>query len=169
MKSPPLDSRYPLGATLIEAIIAIGVLAVAIPLVFGTMAEAGKSGVSAEAETRSTWMVPVCIEEIHASRDGRPQYFSATSPGQAIPPTDELWALGFSEDGKPAGKLTSSQYEQGTREIQGKTLRYVARITAKLPPATDASRLLKVLITIEYPAIAPAAKRRTLDFHTRIP
>ena len=33
------------GSSLIEAVIAMGVLAVAIPLVFGALAEAGKSGI----------------------------------------------------------------------------------------------------------------------------
>jgi Tfp pilus assembly protein PilV len=81
MKHPLSNDSSARGATLIEAVIAIGVLAVAIPLVYGALAEGGKSGLSSQAETRSTWMIPACIDEIHASRQGRSLYFSATAIG----------------------------------------------------------------------------------------
>lgn len=148
---------------------AVGVLAVVIPLVFGTMAEAGRDGVAAEAETRSTWIVPVCMDEIQATREGRPQYFSATRTGESFPPAGQVWALAFAEDGTPVGKLAEPEYDRGIRELQTKPVRYIARMTAEPPPADESSPLIKVRITLEYPAAAPAAKRRTLDFHTRIP
>ncbi|MCU0749942.1 MAG: hypothetical protein MUF13_10405 [Akkermansiaceae bacterium] len=99
------------GATLVEAVIAVGVLAVAIPLVFGTIAESGKSGVSAQAETRSTWMIPVCMQEIQDSRDGKPRYFTATTIGQAFPPAGQVWALAFNQEGRPVGKISSADIE----------------------------------------------------------
>ena len=169
MMIAPTKPQQPSGATLIEAVIAIGVLAVAIPLAFGTMAEAGKTGAAAEAETRSTWIIPACMDEIHAARDGKPQFFSPTHPGAAFPPAGQIWALGFSDEGKPVGKLDKPLYEKGTSDIDGVPIRYIAIMTAETPPADDPSPLLKVRISVEHPANAPAAKRRNLDFHTRIP
>ncbi len=96
---------------MVEAVIAVGVLAVAIPLVFGTIAESGKSGVSAQAETRSTWMIPVCMQEIQDSRDGKPRYFTATTIGQAFPPAGQVWALAFNQEGRPVGKISSADIE----------------------------------------------------------
>ena len=49
------------GSSLIETVIAMGTLAIAIPLVFGAIAESGKSSMSSEAETRSTWIIPTCM------------------------------------------------------------------------------------------------------------
>jgi type II secretory pathway pseudopilin PulG len=170
MTRPDLHHPQPRGATLIEAVIAIGVLAVAIPLVFGALAEGGKSGVSAQAETRSTWIIPACMDEIRASREGRPLFFTPTTAGQTFPPGGDAWALAFSADGKPIGKLSKALYEQGTKELNGKPVRYIAAMsstTATAKPGT--TPMLKVHISLEYPAAAKSSKRNKLDFHTRIP
>jgi type II secretory pathway pseudopilin PulG len=167
------------GSSLIEAVIAMGVLAVAIPLVFGALAESAKSGMSSEAETRSTWIVPACMEEILASREGRPQFFTTTAVGQVFPPAGEIWALAFSPEGtpfspppdrKPLGKLTKTQYDKGIKEINSQPVRYIASISSAKPASTtDLTPLLQTRISLEYPASAPAARRQKLEFYTRIP
>ncbi len=158
------------GSSLVESMIAMGILAVAIPLVFGALAESGKSGVSAEAETRATWMVPACVEEIQASRENRPQFFTATTVGQIFPPADEVWALGFSPEGVPVGKLGKALYDKGTPEVNGKPVRYIASLSSKAPAVADeGTPMLDVRISLEYPATSPVAKRQKLDFYTRIP
>ncbi|HEX7261171.1 MAG TPA: hypothetical protein VF258_05095 [Luteolibacter sp.] len=157
------------GSSLIESAIAMGVLAVVIPLALGALAESGKSGASAEAETRSTWMVPVCMKEIEASREGRPQFFTSTTDGQIFPPAGEIWALAFSAEGEPVGKVNQAIYDKGTREIDGKPVRYIAFINSEVDPMAGITPMLRVRITLEYPAAAPVAKRQKLDFNTRIP
>ncbi len=170
MKISPPNKPAACGASLIEAVIAMGVLAVAIPLVFGALAESGKTGISAEAETRSTWMVPACMEEIQASRDGRPQFFTATTAGQIFPPAGEVWALAFSPEGKPIGKLSKAIYDKGTREIDGKPVRYIASLSSKTPTIpSGATPMLSLRISLEYPATSPVAKRQKLEFYSRIP
>jgi type II secretory pathway pseudopilin PulG len=164
------DNSFAVGSTLIEAIIAIGVLAVAIPLVFGALAESGKSATAAQAETRGTWIIPACLDEIHASREGHPQYFTATMDGQTIPPVGELWALAFSADGKPVGKLSKLVYESGAKEIDGKPIRYIALMSSAAATVTSGTtRMINLRIAIEYPAAAKVARRGKIDFHTRIP
>jgi hypothetical protein len=157
------------GSSLIETVIAMGVLAVVIPLVFGAIAESGKSGMSAEAETRSSWIVPACMDEIQASRDGKPRFFTATTTGQAFPASGTVWALGFSADGKPVGKIDKSLYDKGAKEIAGKPIRFIASMSAtpQLPATTPP--MMRVLVTLEYPSTSPATKRQKLDFYTRIP
>jgi hypothetical protein len=154
------------GSTLVESVIAIGVLAVAIPMVFGTLTESGKSGLASQAETRSSWIVPACMDEIRASREGRPQYFTATDTAQPFPAAGDVWALAFSADGKPVGKLTRSLYDKGLKELNGKPVRYIATMAAVKQAA---SPMLRVDILLEYPSNAKAEKRAKLDFHTRIP
>lgn len=170
MKQPPRHRPQSAGATLVEAVIGIGVLAVALPVVFSALAEAGKSAVAAEVETRSTWVIPACIEEIQASRDGRPRFFTATRAGQAIPPAGEPWVLAFSPTGKAIGKLSQADYERGAKTLDGRPIRYLAVLSATPQAVTPAGTvLLRGLITLEHPASARAAKRAKLDFHTRIP
>ncbi len=170
MKTAAPYRRFPRGASLVEAVIAVGVLAVAVPLVFGTLAEAGKNGTSAQAETRATWIVRACMREIEASRDGRPQYFTATTTGQAFPPEGDVWALAFASDGSTVGKVSKAQYDSGLKELDGRSVRFIAvleAVSGNVTPGT--TPMLDARISIEYPASAPADRRDKLDFHTRIP
>lgn len=158
------------GSSLIETVIAMGVLAVAIPLVFGALAESGKSGLSSEAETRSTWMVPACMDEIRASREGRPRYFSPTVAAQVFPPDDDVWALAFSAEGKPIGKVGKAAYDKGVKELNGQAVRYIASLSSVIGlTENEPASMLRARISLEYPSASPAAKRQKLDFHTRIP
>ena len=170
MKTAPSSPRSGRGATMVEAVIAVGVLAVAIPMVFGAIAKSGESGIASQAETRSTWIVPACMREIRASREGCSTYFAATAAGQAFPPAGEVWAIAFAPDGSPVGKLDKSLYEKGTRELDGAPVRFIATLSSvKESTPTGPAPMLMTRISIEYPATAKAAKRRKLDFHTRIP
>lgn len=170
MKTPRSNTQWTRGTSLIETVIAMGVLAVAIPLVFGALAESGKSAMSAEAETRSTWMIPACMEEIQASRGGNPQYFTATTVGQTFPPSGDIWALAFSPEGKPIGKLSKALYDKGTKEVDGKPVRYIISLSAAtITPPTGAAPMMHTRLSLEYPSAAPLAKRQKLEFYTHIP
>ena len=170
MKTTTRYREFPRGASLVEAVIAVGVLAVAVPLVFGALAEAGKSGSSAQAETRATWIVRACMREIEASRDGRPQYFTATATGQTFPPAGDVWALAFTSDGSAAGKVSKAQYDRGLKELDGRPVRYIAVMEAAAGKVTSGTTpMLDARISVEYPASASAERRDQLDFHTRIP
>ena len=168
--SPTALKSQSRGATLIEAVIAVGVLAVAIPLVFGALVEGGRSGASSQAETRSTWMIPACMDEIRASREGKPQFFTPSKVGQVFPPSGDVWALAFSSEGRPVGKMTKALYDKGAREVDGKPIRYIASIKSTPETVTDGKvPMLKVQISLEYPAAVRSTKRNKFDFHTRIP
>lgn len=165
------------GASLIEAVLAISVLAVAIPLVFGALAESGKSAMASEAETRSSWIVPLCMDEIRASRAGSPQFFSATSVNQTFPASGDVWAIAFSAEGNTLGKVTKTDYDNGIKILNGQAIRYLATLSAETTALTTdeqnakpgAPAMMRAEITLEYPATAPVAKRQKIDFYTRIP
>lgn len=170
MKSPTATASSVRGSTLIEAVIAVGVLAVAVPLVFGAMAEGGKTAAAAQAETRSTWIIPACIEEVRASREGKPRFFTATTTGQVFPPAGEVWALAFAKDGKLIGKISKDSYNSGTKTLNGQTVRYIASmVSTEAVVRQGATPMLDLRITLEFPAAAKATKRGKLDFLTRIP
>lgn len=158
------------GSTLMESVIAVAVLAVAIPIVFGTLAESGKSGLTSRAETRSAWIITACMDEIRASRAGQPQYFSPTMIGQAFPSPGEIWALAFSVDGKSIGKISKDLYDSGSRELDGKRIAYIAAMSGvPLTSESENSQMLRVDITLEYPAASNAMKRTKLAFHSSTP
>lgn len=172
MKTSPTYSCARRGSSLIEVVIAVGVMAVAIPLVFGALAESGKTNFASEAETRSTWIVPACMEEIRASREGRPQFFPATTIGETFPPAGDVWCIAFSQDGKSIGRISKSQYDKGLKELNGQPIRYLAKLTASpQKPGKPAGnpKMLEVNVALEYPSGTTAARRQKLDFYTRIP
>lgn len=157
------------GATLVEAVIAVGVLAVAIPIVFGALVESGNCGMAARAETRGTWMVDACMSEIRASREGRSRYFSSTRMGEVFPPGGEVWVLAFAQDGKSVGKLSKALYDSGIRELDGKTVCYIAAMSSRAATVRAGSLpMTEVHISIEYPASANSAKRSKTGFHTHL-
>jgi len=158
------------GSSLIEAIVAVGVLAVAVPLVFATLAGSGESGLSAQAETRCSWIVPACLEELQATRTGDSRFLPDTVAGEAFPAGGERMALAFSGDGRVLGQVPRESYESGLRTLGGEPVRYIVALSGT-PLATDSEAvpLLAVRLTLEYPAVSPAAKRGKLDFHTRMP
>jgi Tfp pilus assembly protein PilV len=171
MKINPVISRKKRGSSLVEAIIAVGVLAVAVPLVFATMAESGESGLAAQAETRSSWMVPACMEELQLAMKGRSAFLEEMTPSLEFPVTGGLVALAFTSEGAIAGKVSQNAYERGLRDVDGIPAKYIVSMTGELPDADadDSPQCLSVTLTIEYPAAAPAAKRQKLEFHTRMP
>ena len=157
------------GSTLIEAVIALGVLAVAIPLIFGVFAESGKNSISAEAETCSNWIVPLCMAEIDASRAGKSRFFPATITQEIFPSSDDVWALGFSAEGQLIHKLDRSDYIYGLTHLNGQSVYYIASLsTTKIEEASIVS-MLRLKIYLEYPANAPAKQRQTIVFYTKIP
>jgi type II secretory pathway pseudopilin PulG len=166
-RSPDFLNR---GISLIEAVIAMSVLAVVIPLVFGALAVSGKSAVSAEAETRSSWVIPICMDELMASRGGFSRYFPHTASQEAFPEKGNVWALGFSPEGKLLGKLDKSIYDKGTITLDGQTIRYIVTLSSTNETTTTRVKSpMWVKITMEYPAGFPSTRRQKLDFYTHIP
>ena len=166
--APPRPNRR--GTSLIEVVVAIGVLAVAVPLVFAVIARSGQNAANARAETRATWIIPACLHEIEAARTGASQLIPPRLPGQPFPAAGQLLAIAFSEDGRPLGTIVQKTYATGIKTLADQPVRYLTIIRTELAPAIPGTPpMLNLHLTLEHPAAAPAARRRKIEFHTRIP
>lgn len=157
------------GFSLLETVIALGVLAVSVPLVFLALEQGGRSGMASAADTRGGRMVEVCMEEVRASREGRARWFSNAEPGSSIPPDDEFRALAFSNEGRVMGKITVGQWTDGVTRLDGKPVRYLARIDSEPHVSTGLPDMRNLRVTVEDPAAAPEGKRGKSEFHTLVP
>lgn len=169
MKSLAPQPRQRVGFSLIETAIALAVLVASVPMVFLAMGEAGKSAMASEAESRGCRIVPLCLEEMRASREGRSRWFSSSSTGESIAADGEFRALAFSSDGKVVGVVSEEMHQTGASRLDNKPIRYIATMTSALRESNSHPAMRNVCITLEYPATGPVARRGKLEFHTLIP
>jgi type II secretory pathway pseudopilin PulG len=166
----PLCHQPANGFSLIETIVSVGVLALAIPLVLGALVESGDSSNSAAAETRAGWIVPACLNELKAAAEGKSLLIPPIPYGERFPAAGQVYGIAFSAAGQSLGPIDKPTYESGLREINGQDVRYITKIEGEVLAAKPGSAPMRsVLVTIEYPAVAPAGKRTKLEFNTKTP
>jgi Tfp pilus assembly protein PilV len=160
----------PGGFSLIEAVVSVGVLAVAAPLVMAAMMRASESSALARAESRSPSMVSECLEEIGEAREGDSRLLDPIPPSGAFPVSGSLAAIAFTAEGRVVGRIEKEDYEKGVGELDSEAVRYIVRIDGEPEQVRDDGRPMRsVRMAIEYPAKSPAKNRRSLDFYSRIP
>jgi type II secretory pathway pseudopilin PulG len=155
------------GMTLMEVVIALGVMAFVIPIVLTATGSANISRLSAEADTRSAWLArevqrevisswadPVLESVIGAPLDF-PEFADASSPEILAYDTDgNFLAMGTPDDLNAASKIPKASYLVA---VHGEAHR---------PPNLEAGPDTLSLLTIRvlHPAKAPAAKRSDLRY-----
>lgn len=177
MKLPRPKPAFLRGLSLIESVIAIGVIAIVAPLAIAALTSAGGVGVSARAETRAPLMVEAAIAEVRAARQSRSSFLDPIPPGTAFPQEDQALCLAFDHGGRLIGKIDTAAYQNGSSQLNGTDVVYLARIQGTpdpdAPASTDPTQpqipLFILTTTIEYPAGLPIAKRQTLEFVTKLP
>ena len=153
------------GVSLIETVVAMGVLAIAVPLALAAMSKAGSVGSSARAETRAPAIAERCLMEVKAARRGESAVLSVLEPAASFPGAGQVLALGFSRDGQLLGAVDQSSFEGGMREtLDGKDVNYVASISGRFddPGVT-------VTVRVEHPAVRERSQRSGVSFHTKLP
>lgn len=172
MKSSPRNPGLQRGVSLVEAMVSIGVLAVVAPLALAALLRANEGGSASRAETRAPLMVENCMSELDMARKGVSENLPPMLPGEEFGKTDVV-CLAFGPDGGLLGKVDAGQYDRGAEKIGSEDAYYLATLQgeevdeqeerAGFPP------MLRVKITIEYPAIVPSERRRKMDFFTKLP
>lgn len=169
MKTAPPIRGFRRGVSLVEAMVSIGVLAVVAPLALAALLRAGEGGNLARAETRAPLIVDTCMEELEVARKGLSAHLPDMRQGEEFG-TSDIICLAFGSDGTLLGSVEGGSYDGGAAKVSGKDAAYLAKLSGYL----DESRIgfptmLNVQVAVETPAVAPANKRRSMSFHTKLP
>lgn len=148
------------GVSLIEAVIAIGVLAVAIPLAFAAIVKAGEVGGNARAETRAPLIAEFVRTELELARRGESEVFERVEPDQPM----AVKALGFAPDGNYLGTLEGADYSGGRRKLDDKEIGFIVAVSGE-----PEDRGLLVTVKVEHPAVRSSTDRSAVAFHTLLP
>jgi hypothetical protein len=167
--SPLRQTGLTRGISLLEMLIGISLLALAVPLVLGSLVRAGEGGMVTRVESRCARIIPACLEEIYAAREGRQNLLTGSQRIADFPPDSEPVCLGFARRGGPVAKMDPEIYHAGLKQRGARGIHYLAAITVQTVAENDSTAKRRLKISVEYPATAPAGKRRKLDFYTGIP
>ena len=154
------------GLTLMEAVIALGVIAFAVPLIVAATSQSSKTRISAEADTRSAWLAQDVQRQLIDSWNDRvtkpmfPDFGTATSP----------IVLLYDNDGAFVQTGTPQEYTNGSTNQRASYLVSVYGIGTTPNNLTTTERnLSRVIISVENSAKAMATKRNRNVFTLLIP
>ncbi|WP_035607786.1 hypothetical protein [Haloferula sp. BvORR071] len=157
------------GASLVEIMVSIGVLAVVAPLALATLLQAGEGGSTSRAETRSPLIVENCLSELSLARQGLSANLPALQAGREFG-KDQVICLAFGGDGKLLGKIEGLGYDTGTGKVKDEDAAFLVRLSGVEDKSrSDFPSMLTVKVSIERPAIAASKNRRVMDFYTKLP
>lgn len=159
--------RQKRGMTLMEVIIALGVVAFVMPIILTATGSANLSRLGAEADTRSAWLArEVQREVISAWADPARESVIETSldfPQFADESSPEI--LAYDSDGNFLTKGAPEDLS-GPSKIPKATYLVAIHGEAHSPPnLTHGSSLSLLRIRVLHPAKAPPAKRSDLRYH----
>ncbi|BCX48510.1 hypothetical protein HAHE_24180 [Haloferula helveola] len=154
----------PSGVSLLETVIAIGVLAIVIPLALAAMGKAGDTGGTARAESRAPAIAEWCLMELEAARKGESPVLDEIEADQAFPSAGQVIALAFDREGELISDLNGAEYEDGINKLEGERIFYIATLSGR-PEDTGVT----ITVKVEHPAVLPAERRDSVAFHTILP
>lgn len=157
--------------TLMETVIAVGVIGFAVPLVLAATAASLDDRRQAETETRAAWLAAEIAREVSArwANPVRPHYLpdSLETRFPAIGSDAAPWVLLYDGQGNFLEPGQTADIESGSRNPRAvylATVKAAAHQPANLKPQSNA--LSRVTIQIQQPARAPLANRRIHPFST---
>lgn len=159
------------GLTLMEAVIALGVIAFAVPLVLSATAISTRTRINAETDTRSAWLARVVQRELTDAWRALPS--TMFTPAPAFPnfaSATEPEVLLFDAEGRFLARGNNNDYRNGSRNPNAVYL--ISVHSQRQSPAnitTNENLLARVQITVAHHAKAPLAKRVPCTYSILIP
>jgi hypothetical protein len=146
----------------VEAVVALGVLAVAVPLGMAALAGAVASDGVARADAVAPGIVATCLEELRAAKLGGGRWLPAVETGESL--AGKSWRLGFSSAGEAVGYVEPETDQAGCRDGR---MAYLAKM--EWIGADEGAGVSKIRVTVGFPAVARAEVRKKVEFVTRLP
>jgi prepilin-type N-terminal cleavage/methylation domain-containing protein len=152
------------GFSLLETVIAISVLAIAVPLALVAVTRAGVTGAAARAETRAPAIAEWCRLEMEAARSGRSAVLPKLPADADFPAGGAVLALAFDGEGALIGAVAAEDFRKGVERVGDARPMYLAALSGRTGPGG-----VVVTVRVEYPAARPEDRRDGVSFHTILP
>lgn len=148
------------GFTLMEVVVALGIVAFAVPLILTTLASSSRARLQSENDTRSAWLARDVQQELIAAWSAQQ---SVINPAPAFPqfanPTTPLVLL-YDKEGKFISQGTSDDFSRGHATGGAFYLVSLYGEPALASPLKEGtSDLCHLSLSIESPAAARKEKR----------
>ncbi len=157
------------GFSLVEIVVALGVVAFAVVAIMGLLPAAVDSAVLSKQESRATFIAKSIQAHLAATPFDAARIFEYVAPAPFTKTDVQLdlavggtLHLAYNSDGEPTTPVAPSAYIQGLRPPG--TSEFLVRVTAT--PVTGTPGLCHIEIRVESPAAGPEAKRRAHTFVT---
>ena len=150
--------------SLIEVVLALGVIAFALVGIMGLFPVAMKSAQESQRETRATLIAQQIFSDLRVSAGTNRFVISgptaSTTNGLSLSSDGNLY-LAFGTNGSPLASVTTSDFTNSYPDL---TASFLANIS--VDTNTGTSNLSRVQTTIETPAAAPSTSRAKYTFVT---
>lgn len=163
MRNGPIQAGRS-GFSLMEVVIAVGVLAVAIPVVMAMLVTGNRSSRVATDETQAALIVRSVMQEVRSARDGRGALVEGTLPWPDFPSGGQRLVFSVDQEGRLAEQLEAGDYAAGVRDGEVKYLVSVAGALHPLEGQPDLDVLSKVVVSVEGPPAAKPEDRRKFEY-----
>ncbi len=150
-----------------ETVLAVGLVAVTVPILFGALAAAHQLRRHAEEDTLACGLARRVHDELRLAWSGQASWFRDEVP--AFPSFGgELGGIGllFDNDGAFVRRTTAAEITGGIRDAQAGYLVTVEGTPHQSPGMTCQDPLSKVRVVVGSPARAPRSRRSCCAFTT---
>lgn len=159
------SNRPKRGMTLMEVVIALGVVAFVIPIILAATGSAGSSRLSAEADTRSAWLAREVQREIISAWAERESVIGATLDFPEFADESAPEILAYDSDGNFLARGTPEDLSAPSK-IPGAAYLIAVHGETHRPPnlAAGPDSLSLLTIRVLHPAKASPSKRSDLRY-----
>jgi len=152
------------GFSLMEVVIAVGVLAVAIPVIMAMMVSGLRSSRVATDETQAALIARSVMQEIRSARQGTGGLVEGTLAWPEFPGGGDRLVFSVDAGGRLLERMEDGAYATGVREPDVQYLVSAAGTPHRLEGGADLEVLSKVVVSVETPPGARAEDRRKFEF-----
>lgn len=163
MKRDPVQTGRS-GFSLMEVVIAVGVLAVAIPVIMAALVAGARGSRVATDETQAALITRSVMQELRAARNGRGALVEGALSWPDFPADGERLVFSVDADGRLTALLGGGVYESGVRDRVARYLVSASGARHPLAGRPGPDVLSRVVVSVETPPGAGPEDRRKYEY-----